>query len=405
MLIGIIGGGQLARMLAMAGSPMGFRFSFLVENDEDCAPVQGLGDIVIFNPGQDPDPARLYLDLGQPDVITVEKEAVDLDLLREFKRLCPVHPQPDIVEICQHRGREKQFLQSLDLPLAPFRLVNKADDLDQALAELGLPVFVKLCEQGYDGQNQWKLSDDEDVQQFRVRWNASQPAVVEKCVQFERELSILAVRSRKGEVMHYPVTENFHRNGILLYSLAPADYITPGLRQQMDQIVQRLTQAWDYCGVLAIECFQSGNRILVNELAPRVHNSGHWTQHGASVSQFESHLRAITWMYLREPDYQRNSAMINLLGTELPAGLLGKPGLNVQHYNKQQRPGRKLGHVNLTDPSRKSLLLKLVSILSHIYGHEHSSPLPSGRRAGWPKRILKRLRNSGNLAFGRQQRA
>lgn len=405
MHIGIIGGGQLARMLAQAGAGLGFRFSFLVEEKEDCAPIQGLGRIVTFDPDSRPDTARLYRDLGQPDVVTVEKEAVDPALLGQFKRLCPVHPQPDIIEICQHRGREKQFLHSLDLPLVPFQLVSSRAQFDAALSRLGLPVIVKLCEQGYDGQNQWKLESPQAVTQFLQQWDGAQQAVVEKCLKFERELSILTVRNRKGQVTNYPVTENFHRDGILLYSLAPADYMTPGLRRQIDIIVERLLGAWDYCGVLAIECFQAGNKILINELAPRVHNSGHWTLSGASVSQFESHLRAITWMWLKDPACQHHSAMVNLLGTELPSELEGIPELQVQHYNKQVRPRRKLGHVNLTDPSRKGLLLRLVSILRHVYGNEHSSPLPSARRTGWPKRVLKRLRNGPGLALTRQQRA
>lgn len=373
MKVGIVGCGQLARMLALAGWPMGLSFSFLGEAEEDDACVQGLGKVVRRS-GEGAE--SLYREMGCPEVITVEKEHVDVSLLRELQAFCPVYPDPEVIAVCQHRGREKAFLNNAGVTTAPYRLANSGAEVERAVKALGLPVFVKSCEEGYDGQNQWRITDANELEVFLAEHEALPECVVEGRVQFAREVSVIVVRGVDGETAVYPPTENDHRNGVLLTSIAPVRDLSETTLAQADDIVAKVLDSWDsssdsfpgYVGVLAIECFATEQGLLVNELAPRVHNSGHWTQQGAATSQFENHLRAICGLSLGATESRGYNGMINLLGRFAPMSAVVQANTQLHLYNKSIKPRRKLGHVNLQSDSDEALRQQMRDMLESIYG-------------------------------------
>ncbi|RRJ84724.1 5-(carboxyamino)imidazole ribonucleotide synthase [Aestuariirhabdus litorea] len=365
MRIAIVGCGQLARMMALAGWPMGVHFTFLANPEENIDCVAGLGEVVRLTEGLSGE--SLYQALGRPEVVTVEREQVDTALLASLRPFCPLYPDPDAISICQHRGREKAFLQSLGIPLAPYRLANSAESLTAAVTELGYPVFVKSCEQGYDGQNQWRLRTPDELNDLIACIHSWPPLVVEANVEFNRELSIIAVRSASGDVACYPLTENHHREGILITSQAPAPELTPALQEQASELAHRLLTHWKYVGVLAIECFQVDDQLLVNELAPRVHNSGHWTQGAGICSQFENHLRAICDQGLGATTPLVHAAMVNLLGQPVPKQITRCGDYQVHTYNKQIKPRRKVGHFNFQDIDPHRLRLRLLALETELY--------------------------------------
>lgn len=345
MRVAIIGCGQLARMMALAGWPMGMHFTFVAETDEDTRCVDGLGAILRLQSSMSPQ--AIYLALGEPDVITVEKEAVDTVLLRQLSHFCKIAPNPDILWLVQNRARQKKFLSDNGIPTAPYFEMHRKAHLTKAVEALGYPLIIKSCEQGYDGQQQWRIYNAAEAQAFIGGSTQVTHAVAEKLLDFSVEVSMLAVRNSQGEVAVYAPSENRHRNGTLSVSIAPTDVLSPKLRGELEDIVNRLMQLWDYVGVLAVECFVVDGQITVNELAPRVHNSGHWTQDGAACSQFENHLRAICGHSLGSTASLGHSAMINLLGCNAPDELVSQPHAHLHWYDKVLRQGRKMGHVNL----------------------------------------------------------
>jgi len=353
MHIAIFGCGQLARMLALAGWPMGMSFSFVAEEDEDTRCVDGLGDVLRVHDSMSPQ--DIFAALGRPDVITIEKESVDTTLLRQLSAYCKVAPNPDTLWTVQHRARQKQFLSEHNSPTAPYREVGDAQQLLLAADSLGFPIVLKACENGYDGQQQWRFHSTADVQAFISSPNAIAEAIAEKMVDFSIEVSVLAVRNSKGDIAVYAPSENTHRNGTLAVSVAPTPKLNAKQIAELHSIVDTIMHALDYAGVLAIECFVVDEQILVNELAPRVHNSGHWTQDGASCSQFENHLRAITGQTLGSTAHLGHCAMINLLGCSAPDELISQPHAHLHWYNKTLRKGRKMGHVNLLHESSYAL--------------------------------------------------
>lgn len=356
MQVAIVGGGQLARMLALAGWPLGLRFAFLVEAADDTRGVEGLGSIVVRDPQQTP--ADLFQALGCPAVITVEKEAVDTGLLEQLNAFCPVHPRPEVVRASQHRRRQKEWLVSQGITVARHRFACDAESLRSAAHELGFPLIVKAAEQGYDGRNQWRLANAAALDDFV----AQQPAgdwVVEEQVPFLREMSLLAVRSAQGEIRFYPPTENRHVNGVLRTSLAPAINLPEPALQAARESVTRLLEGSHYVGVLALEYFVLKDRLCLNEVAPRVHNSGHWTQQGSSTSQFENHLRAILGWPLGACDARGHAGMVNILGTDAPPDTVLSAAVTLHLYDKQKRPGRKLGHINVRDDDRSKVEAEL----------------------------------------------
>ncbi|NVJ59011.1 MAG: 5-(carboxyamino)imidazole ribonucleotide synthase [Gammaproteobacteria bacterium] len=345
MRLGIIGSGQLAQMMAHAGKPLGISFAFAAESKDGAIPVEGLGDIVMIN--GDETAEQLFNAMGQPDVVTVEKEDVNIPLLKDMQQFCRVAPNPDAVLVTQNREREKTYLRDLGIPTVGFAMAESIADIEKAVEELGFPVIVKSVEQGYDGKNQWRLKTQDDIAEFANHYDGAR-VIVEQWVKFTGEVSMIAARSVSGNKAFYPLTENCHKNGILLTSKTPASDWAIELDSVAQDYLLKLMDKMDYVGVLAMECFVVDGKLLVNELAPRVHNSGHWTQEGCEASQFENHLRAIFDMPLGNTKRKTPTAMLNLLGVKVTSDDVDIDSAVVHWYNKSVRPGRKVGHINIT---------------------------------------------------------
>ena len=346
MRIGILGGGQLGRMLALAGYPLGLRFRTLDLSAE--APAGHLSELMAadFN---DTDALKRFA--RGLDIVTYEFENVPVDPARFLSRRVAVFPPPEALEAAQDRLAEKVFFQRINIPTPPFMAVDSWDDLKDALVEIGLPAVLKTRRFGYDGKGQVIIRRTEDVSQAWQSLNGV-PLILEGFVPFDREVSILAVRGRAGDTAFYPLVENHHHEGILRLSLCPAPKATSELQREAEDYAARALEALNYVGVLAIEFFERDGRLLVNEMAPRVHNSGHWTIEGAETSQFENHLRAIAAWPLGSTATVGYSAMLNLIGS-LPdtRKVLALPNVHLHLYGKAPRPGRKLGHITLRSPS------------------------------------------------------
>ena len=354
MTIGILGGGQLGYMLALAGYPLGLRFRFL-----DPSPEAPVGRIAQRVTADFDDLAALERFCGGLELVTYEFENVPVDAAKFLAERVPVYPPPAALEAAQDRLNEKQLFQKLGIATTEFVSVPKPSSLDPAVKELGLPAVLKTCRLGYDGKGQWLLRTTEDVTKAKSELSAV-PLILERFAPFTRELSVIAVRSRAGEIAFYPLVENHHRGGILRLSLAPAPRLDPGTQRAAEDAARRVLESLDYVGVLAIEFFECQGRLLANEMAPRVHNSGHWSIEGAITSQFENHLRAVQGLPLGSTGPTGHSAMLNLIG-ELPesAEILAVPDAHLHLYGKSPRPGRKLGHVTLRAASPERLALRL----------------------------------------------
>jgi 5-(carboxyamino)imidazole ribonucleotide synthase len=320
-LVACIGGGQLGRMLGLAGIPLGLRFRFLDPSAD--APAVEVGELVV---GDYDDPRALAQLADGAEVVTYEFENVPVDAARSVGTL----PPPRALELGQDRLTEKRLLTRLGIATARYG----------ATADTGLPALVKSRRLGYDGKGQRLVHEHEPL---------GEGELAEELVAFERELSIVAVRGRDGETRFWPLTENVHRDGILRLSRAPAPDAPD---RAAEELVTRLLDDLGYVGVIALELFEAGGRLLANEFAPRVHNTGHWTIDGAETSQFENHLRAILGLPLGSTAARAPAVMINLVGgIPDPAALLALPGAHLHLYGKQPRPGRKLGHVTLVGAS------------------------------------------------------
>jgi 5-(carboxyamino)imidazole ribonucleotide synthase len=352
--IGILGGGQLGYMLALAGYPLDFHFRFL-----DPSPQAPVGRIASRVTAEYTDFEALEKFAHGLALVTYEFENVPVEAARFLQKLVPVHPSTQALETAQDRRSEKLLFQKLGIPTTKFAVVNSADELHQAVQKMGLPAVLKTCRFGYDGKGQWVLRSNEDVERVKNEI-PSAPLILEEFVKFSRELSILAVRARNGATSFYPLVENHHRGGILRLSLAPAPRLSETLQPEAEDAARRILESLDYVGVLAIELFECDGRLLANEMAPRVHNSGHWTIEGAVTSQFENHLRAISGLPLGVTRTLGFSAMLNLIG-ELPDAneFLALPDAHLHLYGKSPRPGRKVGHVTLRADSMEQLEQRL----------------------------------------------
>jgi len=373
--VAIVGCGQLARMMALAGLPLGISFSFVAQAEESTSAVAGLGAVCEWVPGMES--AALYAALGRPDVVTVEKEQVDTGMLRGLESFCQVLPNGEALYQCQNRLRQKALLEAVELPCTPYVPLTVEQDLRLAVARFGLPLVIKHTEHGYDGKSQWMLHSDEDCDRWVAQFMTAgdQPAedvsggwLVEPCMHFQRELSFLAVRGLDGEVRFYPPTWNLHRRSVLISSLAPAPDISEALQAQGQDGLGRLLAAINYVGVMAMECFDVGGQLWVNELAPRVHNSGHWTQQASVTSQFENHLRAIAGWPLGRTELEGAAAMLNLLGVSLDQAAMLRDGGCLNWYNKEVRPGRKVGHINIHEVNPHAANQRLSQLQEAIYG-------------------------------------
>ncbi len=365
MTIGILGGGQLGYMLALAGYPLGLHFRFL-----DPSPEAPVGRIAHRVTAEFTDEQALEKFAHGLEVVTYEFENVPVEAARFLAERVPVYPASAALEEAQDRRREKRLFQRLGIPTTDFAEIAQTADLDSAVKQVGLPAVLKTCSLGYDGKGQWLLRTVEDVEKARPEL-PNVPLILEKFVAFTRELSILAVRSRTGETSFYPLVENHHRAGILRLSLAPAPHLLPALQQGAEQAARKILESLDYAGVICLELFEVNGRLLANEIAPRVHNSGHWSIEGAATSQFENHLRAILGMPLGSTATVGFSAMLNLIG-ELPEAeeVLRVSNTHLHLYGKSTRPGRKLGHVTVRANNFEKLQQRLAELPAFFQRHE-----------------------------------
>ncbi len=345
--IGILGGGQLGRMLATAAARLGLRCQvFSPDPDSPAFDVVASASCAEYA-----DVEALELFANDVDVITYEFENVPASAALVLSARRPVLPGRTVLETTQDRLAEKDFVTRLGIGTAKYADVDSAASLRQAVARIGLPAVLKTRRFGYDGKGQALVrSPDDDLDRI---WHelGTKAAILEAFVPFEREISVIAARSADGQVECFDVTENEHRDHILKVSRAPAA-IPERLAAEARDIAGRIAAALDYVGVLAVEMFvladATGHQVLVNEIAPRVHNSGHWTLDGASISQFEQHIRAIAGWPLGKPVRHGEVTMTNLIGDEIDSypQWLAVPGATVHIYGKgQARPGRKMGHV------------------------------------------------------------
>lgn len=344
--------------MALAGYPLGLRFRFYDPNPE--SPAGHLAEL-INAPYDDFDSLRAFA--AGLDVITYEFENVPSPTARFLEEgIAPLFPSSRALDTAQDRLSEKRLFQLLGIPTPAFLSVDTQEELLSALKAIGAPAILKTRRLGYDGKGQASLTSPVEAEQA---WQqlGDQPLILEQQIAFERELSILSVRDRSGKIAFYPLVENHHEAGILRLSLAPAPHLSHALQAQAESLARKVLERLDYVGVLAIELFQKEDQLIANEMAPRVHNSGHWTMEGAVTSQFENHLRAILGFPLGETAPRGCSAMFNLIGA-LPdlTEVLSLPGARLHLYGKQPKPGRKLGHVTLCG-DRHDLMGPLVSAL------------------------------------------
>ena len=342
MRLGILGGGQLGRMLALAAYPLGVRCRLLDPSDPTSS-----GEVAEVLPERYDDPDALDRFVTGLDAVTYEFENVDVAAVDHLEGRVPVRPGRRALEVAQDRLREKSFFRDHDIDTAPFAPADTRLELESAVREVGLPAVVKTRRFGYDGKGQVVI---ERADQVDAAWErvGGVPLLVEGYVAFDRELSILGVRAEDGSTAFYPLVENHHEDGILRVSYAPAPDAGPALQARAERYSKTMLEALEYVGVLAIELFQAGDRLLANEMAPRVHNSGHWTIEGAETSQFENHVRAVLGLPLGSTSPRGHAAMVNLIG-ELPssADVLRYPSAHLHRYGKEPRPGRKVGHITV----------------------------------------------------------
>jgi 5-(carboxyamino)imidazole ribonucleotide synthase len=358
-------------MLALAGYPLGLHFRFL-----DPSPEAPVGRIATRITAQFTDRPALKKFAAGLELVTYEFENVPVEAARFLAERVPVLPPPAALEAAQDRLNEKRLFQRLGIATTEFAAVADRDGLDSAVCEIGLPAILKTCRMGYDGKGQWILRQPEDVDRAKNELpvastaarkirdpegaDRSAPFLLERLVPFTRELSVLAVRGRAGETAVYPLVENHHRDGILRLSLAPAPQLDRAVQHAAEDAARRVCDALQYVGVLAIEFFEHEGRLLANEMAPRVHNSGHWTIEGAITSQFENHLRAVVGLPLGSTSGLGCSAMLNLIGdVPDPAEVLAVRDAHLHLYGKTARAGRKLGHVTLRASSPEQLASRL----------------------------------------------
>jgi 5-(carboxyamino)imidazole ribonucleotide synthase len=359
MRIGIIGAGQLGQMLALAGYPFALRFLFLDASAD--APGAQVGPIIT---GAFDDPASLERLAADTDVVTYEFENVPVSALQAVATTRPCNPPVEALRVSQDRLLEKELFGRLGIPTPPFRAVDSLADLRAAVAAIGLPAVLKTRRLGYDGRGQRYLRKPADVD---AAWEAigGVPLILEGFVDFDREVSIIGARSTRGETRCYPLCGNTHREGILRVTLAPAT--NARLQKAAERHLRRVMDHFGYAGVLTIEFFVQRGRLVANEMAPRVHNSGHWTIEGAVTSQFENHLRAILGMPLGDTKPVGHSAMVNFIGT-MPERdrVLALPGVHHHDYGKSPRAGRKLGHATIvarTAAERDRTLRRLLRLV------------------------------------------
>ena len=343
--IGILGGGQLGRMTSLAAAPLGY--SCHIYTPEENSPAAQVAEKVTVASYQDENALRAFAE--KVDVITYEFENIPLNSAMLLQKLCPVYPHPSVLGISQHRAAEKQFALDNGVQVAPYELVTNKVELRKAIDTIGVPSILKTCRFGYDGKGQSKILDFGQVSEA---WEAlsTTEAILEKFVEFEKEISVIVARNINGECSAYPPAENRHKNHILDTTVVPAD-ITVSTHSLAIEIATNLAEALDLVGLLAVEMFVLSNeKIVMNEIAPRPHNSGHWTQDGARTSQFEQFVRAITGQKLGSTEIIFPTKMKNLIGDTVNdwSKYIENPNAKIHLYGKKEsRAGRKMGHINI----------------------------------------------------------
>ncbi len=361
MRVGVLGGGQLGRMLALSGYQLGIQFRFF--DPSSGAPVGQIGELV--SAAYD-DHSALERFLDGVDVATYEFESIPLDAVRFVAERVRVFPPLAALETAQDRLLEKTLFRDLEIPVPPFAPVATLAELGDAAARIGFPVVLKTRRMGYDGKGQIVIRDESSLDEAWKRIGGNS-LILEKYVAFDNELSIIGVRDIAGGEAFYPLAENVHREGILRKTTVPAPSASANMRDTAIEYCRSVMNRFDYVGVLALELFSVDGELLANEIAPRVHNSGHWTIEGAETSQFENHLRAILSLPLGSPAPRGRAAMLNIIG-EIPPreSVLAVPGAHLHLYGKSPTERRKVGHVTLvadTDADLKDRLSALDRVL------------------------------------------
>jgi 5-(carboxyamino)imidazole ribonucleotide synthase len=369
-VLGILGGGQLARMLALAGAPLGVK-SLVVDSAADaCA-----GQVAPLVVADWTDYEALDHFARQVDVVTFDFENVPAETAHWLAKRVAVFPAPRALAVAQDRLAEKTLFRECGLMTPEFKAVDTREELDQALAVVGAPAILKTRRLGYDGKGQFRIKTLADADAAWAALGAQATAhglILEAFVPFDRELSVVAVRGRNGEFRTWPLTQNWHTDGVLSLSLAPAPDIV-ALQERATSLARTLAEQLDYVGVFALELFVKDGELLGNEMAPRVHNSGHWTIEGALTSQFENHVRAVLGLPLGDTSARGLSAMFNWIG-ELPdaAPVLEAVDAHWHDYGKQPREGRKVGHATVCAPNASQLVARLSGI-AHALGRDHQA--------------------------------
>jgi len=372
LTVGILGGGQLARMMVLAGAPLGLRFELFDPAADACG-----GPLAPLTHAAFDDRQALAAFAAKVDVVTFDFENVPADSAQWLADQVPVFPPPAALAVAQDRLSEKNLFQQLDIPLPPFADIRSREDLAAGAAAFGLPCILKTRRLGYDGKGQFRLRSEADI---NAAWAALGPQVertgliLEGFVAFEREVSVIAVRGRDGEFRAWPVTANWHVDGVLSASLAPAALPTA----QADAAIayaRRIAEHLQYVGVFALELFCRDGQLLANEMAPRVHNSGHWTIEGSETSQFENHLRAVLGLPLGDTRMRGHAGMLNWLGA-MPdaAAVLSQPGGHWHDYGKQPREGRKVGHATMRADTADGLAQVLEQVGSALDRQDQVAP-------------------------------
>ena len=360
----MLGAGQLARMMSLAGAPLNINIKAY-----DVGAKQVVHPLTNEVYGQSLSDA-----LTECDAITAEFEHIPDDVLALCCETGKFYPGKAAIKAGGDRSIEKALLDKAGVNCAPYQLITQRSHLDKAIKELSLPLVIKTCQAGYDGKGQWRIKADSNVDEVWQEMNAFIQAgsdafphtiIAEKMIPFKREVSVIGARSKQGKTAVYPVTENEHTNGVL--TLSVASDIDDNIQQQALDAFNKLSKEIDYVGVLAIEFFDVDGKLMVNEIAPRVHNSGHWTQQGTVCSQFENHLRAVVDLPLGDTSMFGPSAMINVLGeSSIPSEVLSVAGVTSHWYGKGVRAGRKMGHINVVASSNTELGSKLAKLATML---------------------------------------
>tara|TARA_Y100000034_G_scaffold84372_1_gene100985 strand:+ start:275 stop:1414 length:1140 start_codon:yes stop_codon:yes gene_type:complete len=353
----VLGAGQLARMMSLSSKNLDIHVTAY-----DVGSEKVIDPVTFLTVDQ-----SLQQAIDSADAITAEFEHIPLDILKLCDESGKFYPGTEAIATGGDRAKEKALLDAAKVACAPYKIITEKQHLLDSIEELAMPLVVKTCQAGYDGKGQWRVKSLDDVEQIWAEMSeflakdASHQIIAEKMIPFDREVSIIGVRSKNGETAIYPLTENQHTNGVLTLSIAGKE--KNAIQAQAESAFNAIANALDYVGVLAIEFFDVDGTLLVNEIAPRVHNSGHWTQQGCHVSQFENHMRAVTGLPLGSTVLNRPTAMINVLGqANIPSDILSVADTTSHWYGKSAKPGRKMGHINVSANSLSELGNKLAEL-------------------------------------------